>query len=366
MSTIVSTRLNPHARLVHPSITSLSLPLRRNSMPSLTLHGDSDDLVSLHASILSGLRNNIVPEVYRESNGLGGVYFLKDKSNQPIAVFKPFDEESLPSPPSVSSTKSSIHSTLSLFHSEIKPGLLFGEGYLKEIAAYLLDSTHLHGVPPTTLFHHPISSSFPSTLIPKTGSLQRYVPHTCSAEDMGSGAFPVEEVQKIGILDCRILNSDRHMGNILVVKDGASLQLVPIDHAMSLPSDLSVGHFEWMSFSQSKKPFSQHMLDYISSLNPDADIHLLKEQLPLLRPECLTTLKICTIFLQKAAKKGFTLFQIGSMMTRYFDMDSPCVLEQVKEKTDDRIKKNKEGLQQEMCFWEILEEEINSALCAAL
>eukprot|EP00948_MAST-09A_sp_MAST-9A-sp1_P002395 g2395.t1 len=53
----------------------------------------------------------------------------------------------------------------------------------------------------------------------KVGSLQLYVPHECSAEDVGrsvNNLFPEHEVHKIGILDLHLLNLDRHEGNILV------------------------------------------------------------------------------------------------------------------------------------------------------
>lgn len=145
----------------------------------------------------------------------------------PTAVFKPHDEESLP-------LEFTFTGPVPL-GKEIKPGLLYGEGYLKEIAAYLLDHEHFHGVPATALFHwsHPLF--YHNDLVSKTGSLQRYVTHLCTSEDMGWSLFPVEEVHKIGILDCRILNTDRHMGNILVVKSGStSYRLVPIDHVCTI------------------------------------------------------------------------------------------------------------------------------------
>ena len=53
-----------------------------------------------------------------------------------------------------------------------------------------------------------------------------------SCEDMGPGAFPVEEVHKISVLHIRLANADRHAGNILLSKeqvDGKTL-LIPIDH----------------------------------------------------------------------------------------------------------------------------------------
>ena len=62
-----------------------------------------------------------------------------------------------------------------------------------------------------------------------------------SCEDMGPGAFPVEEVHKICVLDIRMANADRHAGNILLSKeqvDGKTL-LIPIDHGYCLPETVS-------------------------------------------------------------------------------------------------------------------------------
>lgn len=73
--------------------------------------------------------------------------------------------------------------------------------------------------------------STPHDLIATYGSLQEYVENGGSAEDMGSNSFSTDEVHRIGILDVRLLNLDRHLGNLLVQRgeDGAP-HLIPIDH----------------------------------------------------------------------------------------------------------------------------------------
>lgn len=45
---------------------------------------------------------------------------------------------------------------------------------------------------------------------------------------MGSQLFEVDDVHKIGILDIRLLNLDRHLGNILVHKVGSRHRLIPV------------------------------------------------------------------------------------------------------------------------------------------
>ncbi|KAL5135405.1 Phosphatidylinositol 4-kinase gamma 2 [Glycine soja] len=59
-----------------------------------------------------------------------------------------------------------------------------------------------------------------------------------SCEDMGPGDFPVKEVHKISLLDMQLANADRHVGNILIVKEEENDQvvLIPIDHGYYLPT----------------------------------------------------------------------------------------------------------------------------------
>jgi hypothetical protein len=63
----------------------------------------------------------------------------------------------------------------------------------------------------------PSSPSNCSLALPsKVGSLQAYVSHHGSAEDVGPQLLPLDTVQRVGVLDLRLLNLDRHMGNMLL------------------------------------------------------------------------------------------------------------------------------------------------------
>lgn len=84
-------------------------------------------------------------------------------------------------------------------------------------------------------------------------------------EDLSPSLFSRLEVQKIALLDLRLLNSDRNGGNILVRKIpkkkkageggewtvGTEYQLIPIDHGYCLPEELCIDDslnlcwFEW-------------------------------------------------------------------------------------------------------------------------
>lgn len=53
-------------------------------------------------------------------------------------------------------------------------------------------------------------------LVRKVGSFQLFAKDTTSSEDIPASQFPDEEVQKVAILDIRLMNSDRNCDNLLV------------------------------------------------------------------------------------------------------------------------------------------------------
>lgn len=100
------------------------------------------------------------------------------------------------------------------------------------------------------------------------GLLQEYVFHDCDTSEMGASRFAARDVHRIGILDIRIWNTDRHAGNILVRRqresstglsglaklDSGQLELVPIDHGFCLPESLEPPYFEWLHWPQVRRP----------------------------------------------------------------------------------------------------------------
>jgi hypothetical protein len=130
-------------------------------------------------------------------------------------------------------------------------------------------------------------------------------------------------VHRIGILDIRILNTDRHAGNLLVKKvDGigrfGQVELIPIDLGLCLPESLEDPYFEWIHWPQASIPFSEDELEYINNLDPFQDSDMLRRELPMIREACLRVLVVCTIFLKEAAAFGLCLAEIGEMMSREF------------------------------------------------
>ncbi|EXB97805.1 putative phosphatidylinositol 4-kinase type 2-beta [Morus notabilis] len=268
-------------------------------------------------------------EPIRSSEGTGGTYLMQDALGQDyVSVFKPTDEEPMamnnPRGLPVSSNGEGL-----------KRGTRVGEGALREVAAYLLDHPRsgprtlsgevmgFAGVPPTIMvecFHKGFNHPEGYECAPKNnkiGSLQMFMRNEGSCEDVGPGAFPVEEVHKITVFDIRMANADRHAGNVLISKgkEGQTV-LIPIDHGYCLPEKFEDCTFDWLYWPQAQKPYSPNTIEYINSLDAEQDIALLKFygwDIPL---ECARTLRISTMLLKKGVQRGLTPFAIGSIMCR--------------------------------------------------
>eukprot|EP01119_Soliformovum_irregulare_P014141 TRINITY_DN3844_c0_g1_i1.p1 TRINITY_DN3844_c0_g1~~TRINITY_DN3844_c0_g1_i1.p1 ORF type:complete len:387 (-),score=43.51 TRINITY_DN3844_c0_g1_i1:61-1221(-) len=265
------------------------------------LAGESGTILDqLVASVEKGLESH-APEICEE--GVNGTYFVKDEEGQTIAIFKPEDEEGdSASNPKFSAGEGS---------SDLSKGLKQGEGVLREVAAYMLDHSHFSGVPPTCLVQWNQFRDHETV----QGSLQQFVSNDGPSWDVGPAPFPIQEVHKIGILDLRIFNADRHGGNILMRKNSDGLySLIPIDHGFSLTDQLDKAWFDWMSFPQTKTAFNQESLDYIAALDVEEDALILSNLG--IRRECIRTMKVSTTLLKKGAAAGLSLYEIGSLATR--------------------------------------------------
>lgn len=205
-------------------------------------------------STFNGLKNGNKP--VRSSEGTGGAYFMQDSRGvEYVSVFKPIDEE----PMAVNNPRGL---PVSSNGEGLKRGTKVGEGAVREVAAYILDhpksgprlvtgeAVGFAGVPPTVLVrcsHEAFNYNYTNdgdcgSLIMdrKVGSLQKFMSNDGNCEDIGPGAFPVEEVHRISVLDIRMANADRHAGNILFRKESSGKTLlIPIDHGYCLPEKVS-------------------------------------------------------------------------------------------------------------------------------
>ncbi|GFZ00188.1 phosphoinositide 4-kinase gamma 7 [Actinidia rufa] len=261
-------------------------------------------------------------------SGLGGAYYFRNSRGESVAIVKPTDEE----PFAPNNPKGFVGKALG--QPGLKRSVRVGETGFREVAAYLLDYDHFANVPPTALVkithsifnvNDGVSGNKPHNkkLVSKIASFQQFIPHDFDASDHGTSSFPVTDVHRIGILDIRIFNTDRHAGNLLVRKlDGVGrfdqVELIPIDHGLCLPESLEDPYFEWIHWPQASIPFSEDELEYIENLDPIRDSDMLRSELPMIREACLRVLVLCTIFLKEAAAFGLYLAEIGEMMSREF------------------------------------------------
>ncbi|CAJ2676432.1 unnamed protein product [Trifolium pratense] len=298
-------------------------------------------------STYEGLKKGNRP--IRSSEGTGGTYFMQDSTGQEhVSVFKPLDEE----PMAVNNPRGLPSSTNG---EGLKRGTRVGEGALREVAAYVLDHPRsgprlvtgeeigFSGVPPTVMvqclhqeFHHPNGYACSSKHV-KIGSLQKFVNNDGNCEDIGPGAFPVEEVHKITVLDIRMANADRHAGNILIRKEaGGQIKLIPIDHGYCLPDKFEDCTFDWLYWPQARQPYSRETVDYINSLDAEKDIEILKLygwDIPL---QCARTLHISTMLLKKGVARGLTPYAIGSIMCRE-NLNKESVIEEIISEAQDSL-----------------------------
>ena len=293
------------------------------NVPELALKGHESFIKSLRLRRLDsagGKRRNMLWEVAESSKnacsppiqqGCGGVYAMRASDGHEVAMFKPAEEERF-----------------------VREGLIAGEGAVREEAAYVLDSSigGFSGVPATAVakLHLPTFGKV------QQGAVQRFMPSKMgSLEDFGmpndfekaAEFVPVKEIQKVGILDVRLFNTDRHPGNILLLGDVAPYNLVPIDHGCILPSwfSLSEARFDWVNYPQASAPFSHDMLNKIETLDADQDARRLRRLG--IREECIMTMHICTMLLKIAAKAGKSLSWLAKFMQRSGCLDKPSKLE---------------------------------------
>jgi len=286
----------------------------------------------LLTSAQQGLQIGLAPQLSLE--GSGGTYLLRDTQKRPVAAFKPRDEEPFaPNNPRGLAGK--------MGQPGIHPNVASGDAHIREVLAFRLDWGGFASVPCTLQVEgrHPalhVNSLQPlSRYGAKVGSLQAWVKHDDTASDRGTATFPVHEVHKIAILDMRLLNSDRHDSNLLVVDreksdgSGTTCELVPIDHGGCLPSLPEVNWFNWcwMEWPQMKVPLSASDAAYVANLDVKAEEKLLTELGVPARPR--RALYCSTMLLQRGVAAGLSLLEVASLMCRGDEDEVPSELERL-------------------------------------
>ncbi|GKY95076.1 hypothetical protein MPSEU_000471700 [Mayamaea pseudoterrestris] len=292
-------------------------------------------------------------------DGSGGTYFLHDAHKNKIAVFKPSDEE--PYAPANPRGYLPIGGSGSGEVQSLRKGVAPGEACIREVAAFLLDHDGVCTVPMTTLVEarhsafnnygsrmtvanggasigsHSISPALPGIMAnsdtKKVGSLQEFV--RCDGttmDDISPSLLSVEEVQKIALLDIRILNADRNAANLLVRRrTDDSLELIPIDHGFCLRtvSDVSWMDWCWLDWPQLKQPVCDHLKNYIAGLDIEADALLLSERLNICR-EAIDFFRASSSLLKAGVNAGLTLYDIAILCCRNDNLgEVPSMLEKL-------------------------------------
>uniref|UniRef100_A0ACD5YZT6 Uncharacterized protein n=1 Tax=Avena sativa TaxID=4498 RepID=A0ACD5YZT6_AVESA len=333
-SPLLLTRNSIHRSCSTPCLCPASKDFEHKDSSGLVeiLGSSSHSVKRLVDDVATGIRTGLDPVPI--DSGLGGSYYFRDVGGDRVAIVKPTDEEPFaPNNPKGFTGRA-------LGQPGLKKSVRVGETGFREVAAYLLDHENFANVPATALVkithsvfnvNRPMNNGTPAhdqkqqQVTSKIASFQQFIAHDFDASDHGTSSFPVAAVHRIGILDIRIFNTDRHGGNVLVRKldggtgrFGCQTELFPIDHGLCLPENLEDPYFEWIHWAQASIPFSEEELEYIRNLDPMRDATMLRRELPMIREACLRVLILCTIFLKEAATSGLCLAEIGEMMTREF------------------------------------------------
>lgn len=313
------------------------------------------------SSLLKSIDLKVAPKLIDQGN-VSVVYSLFNSNGDSAGIFKPYER------------CDAFENHLAADETDREKFLLNTKAQaMNEIGAYQFDQrisdAAKAGVPetqhvklPTGFFDH----SDGSVADTKTGlqqqqfvrgSLQKFVPDSENCENYGPSLFTAEDVHKIGVLDLRILNCDRHTGNMLVTSPGSTSRkahLIPIDHALSFPAvgldaletmaletevvstenslmnHLTVANvsFDWMLFPQAKQPFSEELLEGIKSIDIVKDLKTM--ELLNMTVEQRLAVFLSTMVLKKGALEyGKTLHELGAMIQRTGDRSKASVLERL-------------------------------------
>lgn len=164
------------------------------------------------------------------------------------------------------------------------------------------------------------------------------------------------EVQKIALLDMRVLNCDRNDGNILVVRKNGfdnlnrsgqlrpirdangkdlSLELIPIDHGYCLPAQLQIDSWDWVWFNskQAKNPVCSEILEYFRSISIKDILQQISSKISISR-DCEFLLRLSHAVIAEGLALGLSLHDIASSITRV-NFDAPSELEDVISQSED-------------------------------
>ena len=335
---------------VSPKLNSRKLPSLTTTSSFSSLDEGQSFTINIHPSLLSLTSKSLLKRLAQTHqaftlnlkplatlDGSGGSYILRAPTKQSVAVFKPADEE----PYAKNNPRGFLHSS----DITMRTGHVPGTGCYREVAAYLLDHGGICGVPETTLAeasHRAFNNggggfgNEDSQIISKVGSFQVFAQSECTMDDLSPSVISIEEVQKIALLDLRLMNADRNAANLLARRrrsqDGSSTwSLIPIDHGYTLRNKVDVGWCDWcwLEWPQVKEPLTKKLRNYVLGLDVEKDVTILKDRLNIGDAECDVFRASCNLLI-KGVAKGLTLYEIATMCCRMDDLgEVPSVLEKI-------------------------------------
>merc|ERR1711916_146955 len=107
------------------------------------------------------------------------------------------------------------------------------------------------------------------------------------------------------------------------------VELVPIDHGYTIPSDMAEAWFEWDLWPQARVPFSPEHLAVIAAIDVEADAALVRKLAPSISSDSIRTLYIASTWLKVAAAAGWTPQAIANVVCRTHKLDEPSALERI-------------------------------------
>lgn len=337
-------------------------------IPSKDIEADVYSKVMID-QVRQGLENQQLPIKTDLLDCTGGVYFMRDGSGARIAVFKPNDEEQgMPNNPKGYDGNG---------EQGLRPYFKPGHGYLRESAAYVMDVNNFAGVPATTVvhcehpsFHYESRGAGGVELYPKVGSLQKFIATKDTFDDVSPSKISVLELQKIALLDMRILNGDRNAANMLAIHTqvsaarkgsrsaslgsysaaseasedwdfnfeeddldsshlagGDAYLLIPIDHGYAFPTHLLINEYDWAWFycRQISQEVDPAIKAYMNSIDIEDVLAKLKQQFDM-PEEAIFLLRIAHQLILDGINSGLTLRDIAELIARV-DEDTPSPLE---------------------------------------
>lgn len=226
-------------------------------------------------SLADDVRSAMAVQVPKKtSSGAGTSWILNNSNGVPVSIFKPSTQEA------------SVQAKRNKKFFDAK-GIPQGEGFVRERVGFII-ATELNrqfakvgdckfNVPRTTIeiFNH---ESFGEG--GQIGSNQRYIEGSSPLKQINdaneAAKIPVAEVHRLAIYDMLTLNTDRHLGNVLTIKQVVAegdyyYKLHLIDQGGILPDVIEdtegIAMFSWAMLPQVDQDFSEEMKAAILNMN---------------------------------------------------------------------------------------------------